>query len=83
MIPAGKTVFLDANIFLYEVFDHPNFGDGSYRILKDVEEGILNGVTSTLVLDEVLFKKNKYAFDARCISPGSDAIQRRNRYSDE
>lgn len=56
MIPAGKTVFLDANIFLYEVFDHPNFGDGSYRILKDVEEGILNGVTSTLVLDEVLFK---------------------------
>lgn len=56
MIPAGKTVFLDANIFLYEVFDHPNFGDGSYRILKDVEESILNGVTSTLVLDEVLFK---------------------------
>lgn len=56
MIPADRTVFIDANIFLYEVFDHPDFGEGSYRILKDIEEGILNGITSTLVLDEVLFK---------------------------
>jgi len=56
LIPPGKTVFIDANIFLYEIFDHPVFGEGSYRILKDVEEGILNGVISTLVLDEVFYK---------------------------
>ncbi len=55
-ISTGKTVFIDANIFLYEIFDHPNFGEGSYRILKDIENGAIKGVTSTLVLDEVLHK---------------------------
>jgi len=24
-IPTGKRVFIDANIFLYEIFDHPKF----------------------------------------------------------
>ncbi len=56
IIPTGKRVFIDANIFLYEVFDHPKFGESAYRILKDVENGAIEGVTSTLVLDEVLHK---------------------------
>lgn len=56
LIPAGKMVFVDANIFLYEIFNHPDFGEGSYIILNDIEQGILKGVTSTLVLDEVLYK---------------------------
>lgn len=56
IIPTGKRVFIDANIFLYEVFDHPKFGESAYRILKDVENGAIKGVTSTLVLDEVLHK---------------------------
>ena len=55
-IPTGKRVFVDANIFLYEIFDHPKFGESAYRILKDVENGVIKGVTSTLVLDEVLHK---------------------------
>lgn len=56
IIPAGKRVFIDSNIFLYEVFDHPKFGESAYRILKDVEKGAIKGVTSTLVLDEVPHK---------------------------
>ncbi len=56
IIPAGKKVFIDANIFLYEVFDHPRFGENAYKILKDVENGTIKGITSTLVLDEVLHK---------------------------
>jgi predicted nucleic acid-binding protein len=55
-IPTGKKVFIDANIFLYEVFNHPKFGENAYRILKDVENGVIKGITSTLVLDEVLHK---------------------------
>ena len=39
---------------LYAIFDHANFGEGSYRILKDVEDNSLRGISSTLVLDEVL-----------------------------
>lgn len=56
IIPTGKKVFIDANIFLYEVFDHPKFGENAYRILKDVESGVITGITSTMVLDEVLHK---------------------------
>jgi len=56
IIPVGRRVFIDSNIFLYEVFDHPKFGESAYRILKDVENGSIEGVTSTLVLDEVLHK---------------------------
>ena len=55
-IPAGKTIFIDANIFLYEIFNHPVFGENSHRVLKDVENGHQLGLTSTLVLDEVLYK---------------------------
>ena len=55
-IPKGKTIFIDANIFLYEIFDHPIFGENSHRIFKDVENGHLQGLTSTLVLDEVFYK---------------------------
>jgi len=55
-IPAGTLLFIDANVFLYAIFDHANFGEGSYRILKDVEDNSLRGISSTLVLDEVLYK---------------------------
>lgn len=55
-IPSGTSVFIDANIFLYEIFDDPVFGESSYDFMKKVESGELIGYTSTLVLDEVLFK---------------------------
>ncbi len=55
-IPAGTLVFIDANIFLYGVFDDPDFGEASYKFIKRVEGGNIKGVTSTLALDEVLFK---------------------------
>lgn len=55
-IPSGTQIFIDANIFLYEVFDDPDFGEVSYKFIKMVEGGSIKGFTSTLVLDEVLFK---------------------------
>lgn len=55
-IPSGTLVFIDANIFLYEVFDDPDFGEASYKFIKKVEGEDIKGFTTTLVLDEVLFK---------------------------
>ncbi len=65
-IPSEASVFVDANIFLYEIFEDPDFGEASYNFIKMIEIGEIKGYTSTLVLDEVLFKmilmeaSNKY-----------------------
>ncbi|MCZ7403081.1 MAG: PIN domain-containing protein [Candidatus Methanoperedens sp.] len=55
-IPSGTSVFIDANIFLFEIFEDANFGDSSYDFIKKIESSEIKGYTSTLVLDEVLFK---------------------------
>ncbi len=44
--------FIDSNIFIYVVTNHPRFGATATRILKRVEEGE-EATTSTLTLCEV------------------------------
>ena len=46
------TGFLDTNIFIYALSDHPELGKTSRRILQRIEEGEA-ALTSTLVLCEV------------------------------
>jgi predicted nucleic acid-binding protein len=53
--PAG-TVFLDANVFLHNVFAHRLYQAYCRTLLRKVETGEIVGVTSILVLDEVLFR---------------------------
>ena len=53
--PAG-TVFLDANVFLHNVFAHRRYQAYCRTLLRKVEAGEIAGVTSVLVLDEVLFR---------------------------
>ncbi len=48
--------FIDANIFLHDVFAHPRYQAYCRTLLQKVESGEVNGVTSVMVLDEVLFK---------------------------
>lgn len=55
-IPPGTSVFIDANIFLFDIFEDTEFGDASYKFIKKIESMEIKGYTSTLVLDEVLFK---------------------------
>lgn len=44
--------FVDTNIFIYSVTDHPQFGETARRILERIEQGEMT-ITSTLVLCEV------------------------------
>jgi len=44
--------FVDTNVFVYCVMDHPQFGERAKRILNRIEQGE-EAVTSTLVLCEV------------------------------
>jgi len=49
-------IFVDANIFLFHAFAHPQHGDAARRFLERVELAEVNAVTSVLVENEVLFK---------------------------
>ena len=55
-LPAGSSVFVDANILVYHVGAHPDFGQESTDFLKRVEQGVLQAVTTTHVMSEVAHK---------------------------
>jgi predicted nucleic acid-binding protein len=52
-IPAGATVFLDANTFVYAILGHPMYGVACKALLDRVEQQDIQGVTSSHVLSEV------------------------------
>lgn len=52
-IPSGTSVFIDANIFVYDFGPDPVFGPPSRAILKRVETGNLNGFLSALAVSDI------------------------------
>lgn len=46
-IPSGESVFLDANVFVYEFGPDPVFGIASQNLLERIEDGDLRGFCST------------------------------------
>lgn len=55
-VPLSERIFIDANIFLYSVFEHPAYGKSCRGFLKHVENDEIKGFTSDLVLNEVFHK---------------------------
>ncbi|GFO97018.1 hypothetical protein ig2599ANME_1217 [groundwater metagenome] len=55
VLPESK-IFIDTNIFLYDITDHPEFGVSTKNLLKNIELGIFQGKTSIIVLNELLHK---------------------------
>ena len=55
-IEPGTRVFVDANIFLYETFDHWRYGGYCKKILEDVNKGECSGITTVLVCNEVFHR---------------------------
>ena len=53
---ADAPIFIDANIFLFHAFDDDRFGGTATAFLARVETQEIEAVTSSLVIDEVLFK---------------------------
>ncbi|GBE53865.1 MAG TPA: PIN domain-containing protein [Euryarchaeota archaeon] len=51
-----ERIFIDANIFIYNALDHPEFGGSCSGFLERVEKGEIAGVITPFVIDEVLFK---------------------------
>ena len=51
-----KDIFLDANIFLYAFTAHKRFGEDCYGFISKIEKGLHNGITSNLVITEIIHK---------------------------
>lgn len=55
-IPDGAAVFIDANVFIYHFSGPSPLSPACSAFLQRVEDGVLRGVTSTVVLIEVLHR---------------------------
>ncbi len=53
---ADKAIFVDANIFLFHAFDDERYGQVATAFLTKIENEEIEALTSSLVIDEVLFK---------------------------
>jgi len=47
-------IYLDTNVFIYAIEQHPEYGKACARVLQDVQDGRLKAACSQLVLVEVL-----------------------------
>jgi predicted nucleic acid-binding protein len=52
-VPAGVTVFVDANIFIFYFGAHPIFGPRCQQLLDRIDNHEIGGATSSVVLSEV------------------------------
>jgi len=55
-IPSHSQVFLDTNILLYAVTDHPRFGQWCNTLLDRIHRGDVTGHISAIVLNEFIHK---------------------------
>jgi predicted nucleic acid-binding protein len=55
-LASGADVFVDADVLVYHVGAHPQFGPACTSFIKRIELGDLHGFTSTHVMSEVAHK---------------------------
>jgi len=55
-IPKGSRVFVDVNIFLYDITNHPALGSSCKAFLQRISNGELEGFVSVEVLNELLHR---------------------------
>ncbi|OGB91483.1 MAG: hypothetical protein A3G35_08015 [candidate division NC10 bacterium RIFCSPLOWO2_12_FULL_66_18] len=55
-IPDGLSVFIDANIFIYHFSGPTPLSPACSAFLRRIEDGVIRGLTSTVVLVEVLHR---------------------------
>jgi predicted nucleic acid-binding protein len=55
-VERNSVIFIDANIFLYNISMHQVHGDNCKAFLNRIEKGELSGKTNVIVLNELLHK---------------------------
>lgn len=55
-LPSASDIFVDTNIFLYAITDHPKYGDICNNFLDRIKAGDVKGKISVIVLNELIHK---------------------------
>ena len=55
-LPSGSKIFIDTNIFLYDIMGYTKFQSACVNFLQKMEGSAYSAATSTQVLNEVMFK---------------------------
>src|SRR5258708_6604507 len=55
-LQAGDSVFIDANTFIYHFTNHPKFGLACTRLMERIENGELQGTTTTHCVADVVHR---------------------------
>ena len=53
---SGSRIFIDTNVLLYSITEHPKYGVVCDRFLDKVKAGEFNGIISVIVLNELIHK---------------------------
>lgn len=51
-----KVIALDTNLYIYVFEQHPEFGEKAKMLLEQIENGLVNGIASSISLTEILIK---------------------------
>lgn len=55
-IKSGTNIFIDTNIFLYEIFNHWKYGKSCRTFLESVNSGKYRGIISVLICNEIFHR---------------------------
>ncbi len=55
-LPVGTLIYVDTNIFLYAISDHPQFGGDCNAFFDRAKMGEIHGEISVIVLNELIHK---------------------------
>ena len=82
-LPAGVTVFVDANPLLYYFTAHPRFGPSCQKLLDRIENKEIAGFTSAHVLTEIVHRLMTIEACQRFIWPAKGIAQRLRKHPAE
>ncbi|MGH7136044.1 MAG: hypothetical protein ACREHD_09910 [Pirellulales bacterium] len=79
-MPAGASVFIDANTFVYHFSPHPTFGSPSTDFLERINRQEINGQTSVDVLRDVAHRMMTIEATAQQGWPFAGIVQRLRKH---
>lgn len=82
-LPAGASVFLDANTFVYAILNHPSYGSSCVALLDRIERQELQGFTSAHVLMDTVHRIMTLEASDRFGWPAQGIANRLRRHPNE
>ncbi len=77
------TVYIDTNIFVYALQDTDELGDNARKFLQMIEDGTLEGATSSITFSELVFAIMKNDSREKALEGGENFLALNNIYIED